>query len=158
MTSGEITAETNELVFSPRTNTFRIQSDFVQGITGKITAGVVQHFPFFSIELEQASFASILAVSEDGKPLEESDSILLSLVSEVAMTGQQYDLHRKRIVEKGSLPMLAKKIKGRIILHTKLCYQLEYLSVSGKQKEEIIDQIIFTEQLSTMLIRLVRKE
>jgi hypothetical protein len=156
MTSGEITAETDELVFSPRTNTFRMQSPFAQGITGKIAADTAYHFSFFSIELEQASFASILAVSEDDKPLGESNSILLSLVSEIAMTGQQYDLHRKRIVQKGALPMLGKRIKGKIILNTQVCYQLEYFATTGKQKEAVIDNIIFTEGLSTMLVRLVR--
>ncbi len=155
--TGEITSEGRDLIFAPRQNHFRIQADKVQGLVGKLPAGVTA-FPFFSLETEKPDFVCIIALSEDGKALAESDSILVCLISEVIMTDQQFDFDRKRLQTQGRLPEKAHKSNTVITINTGFSYVVYKLpeQIASKTLDGSKDVLNISDG-KTFMVRLKRK-
>jgi len=114
--SGPLVSDTGELkwvVEDNRDGLVTIVSPRAAGLVGYIPAGA-QAGPLRAT-LEN-SFAAVLLVSLDGKPLTESRRLLLSTGARTANTGMRWNDARTTLLETGKGPMMIEPVRGRITL------------------------------------------
>lgn len=113
--SKTITSETGELKLDSKNGYFEINAPRVQGIVGNFN-GKVFELPFFTVKINN-SWASVIVVSKDGKPLKESKNFYLIVVGPTKMSGQKYNDSRLGLIDIGELPVLAQVVEGEVIFN-----------------------------------------
>ena len=110
-----IKSETGELKLDSKNAYFELQSAKVQGIIGDFR-GKTFELPFMKIKINN-SWASVIVVSKDGKPLNESNNFYLVVTAPTKMSGQKFNDSRSGLVDTGELPLLAQVIDGEVIFN-----------------------------------------
>ncbi|MFC2124926.1 hypothetical protein ACFLU5_08960 [Bacteroidota bacterium] len=111
---GVITSETGELKLDYKKGIFTINTEKIQGATGQISDMNVS-LPFLDIDVDNP-WISVIAVSEDGQPLQISSHFYLTVVTPVKMSGEEYEDDRKALKEIGDLPLITQVAEGSITI------------------------------------------
>jgi len=112
---GVIDSETGELKLEYKAGRFYINTDHIQGATGRLNGSKVI-LPFMEIEVDNP-WISIMAVSTDNLPLNESKHFYLTVVTPAKMSGEEYKDERTSLKKTGELPLLAQIASGEITLN-----------------------------------------
>jgi hypothetical protein len=109
-----IAADTGELVWDMQDGVMTVRAPCVVGATGFLSGRDVD-LGEFSLELG-TRFATVLAVSLDGRSLAESKRALLATVARAENTDQVWSRNRTRVEPdgRGHAPILAEPVTGRI--------------------------------------------
>ncbi|WMJ74596.1 carbohydrate binding domain-containing protein [Cytophagaceae bacterium ABcell3] len=130
-----IKSETGELALDYGAGVMQIRSENVQGVTGGLK-GQKFSFPFMDVEV-QNSWASVLVVSADGKPLSESKKVYLVTTTPIKATGQKYNYSRKGITDAGKLPLLVQEMEGQVTFKRKAKFRVYPLTIHGDKKARV---------------------
>ena len=110
---GEITSDTEELVYNYKMPYWMVKTSKLQGVMGKLTKGAVLE----NIEVSSENpNVSVFLTSYDGQPLNKSKRMILTVVTPSKLKGQKYSKSRNAIIEAGQLPLMIQKFEGRIVL------------------------------------------
>ncbi|MBX9850738.1 MAG: glycoside hydrolase family 5 protein, partial [Cytophagaceae bacterium] len=107
-----IKSETGELMLDSKEGVMQINTAKVQGAMGNLKDKTIE-LPFLKIKVNN-SWASVIVVSKDGKPLAESKNYYLIVVGPTKMTNQKYNDSRLGLVDIGELPVLAQVVNGDV--------------------------------------------
>jgi hypothetical protein len=124
-----VRSETGELICNSKKGYLEIKAPRVQGIIGALNTKEFE-LPVMKIKVSN-SWASVIAVSKDGKPLVDSKDFYLVVTGPTKMTDQVYNDPRSALKSSGHLPLLAQVIKGEILLKNKGKLQIIPLNISG---------------------------
>ncbi|MCU0430910.1 MAG: carbohydrate binding domain-containing protein [Cytophagaceae bacterium] len=114
--TGIITSETKELSLDTKQGIFRIQTDFVQGISGAIKDQEFS-FPVFRVQVKN-SWAAVYLISADNLPLNQSKKMYLVVLCPVKNTAQQFNESRNALLEPGTTPVMAQVAEGDFVFKT----------------------------------------
>ncbi|MFN3405461.1 MAG: carbohydrate binding domain-containing protein [Cytophagaceae bacterium] len=125
-----ITSETGELTLNTKNAIMTINAPNVQGVTGAIKDRQFD-FPVFSVKVKN-SWASVILISKDGKPLSESKNFYLVAVTPSKMTGQKFNESRSALLDIGKLPILAQVMEGELVFNSSGSVKVIPLSPNGE--------------------------
>lgn len=114
--SGRILSSTRELELDAKAGVLRIETPRAQGASGAL-AGREFAFQAFSFSVSNPE-ASVIAVSADGKPLEESKRFYLVAVGPSRMKGAELSRSRTGIKSLGSMPVQTQVVEGKAAFKT----------------------------------------
>ncbi len=116
--------------------TFIADSPFSKILVGFVGGQSVQ-MPGWLVQMPQTphNFAALMLTALDGRPTEQSHSLLLTAVGQVSNTGMQWNKERTSVGDKwGTAPTLVEGIPARIALHTLMTSATVYaLDGTGKR-------------------------
>ena len=132
--SGIAVSDTGELTLDSRNRRFLIDTPKANSITlqnGSVRSGV--------LELSRPdSFQTVAVFSMDDKPLMDSERLLLFQLSDIVNSGDTFsDQSRTQLTAFGQLPLLLRRARCEIALHTGENYRVYALSSAGARKREI---------------------
>ncbi len=91
----------------------KIESPAVQGFTGAIGTGENFQTADVSLRLSKRNpWASVLALSLDGKPLNQSGKFVVAAVARAMNSGQVFNEAGKALTDPGGVPILMQGVKG----------------------------------------------
>ena len=82
-------------------------------------------------------FAAVTLISTNNKKLEETESMLLTVMARARNTGMQLSENGIDILSAGRAPVLVEPVSGNIILKTTDNIKVYALTTSGKRKDEV---------------------
>jgi hypothetical protein len=114
--SEPIVSDTGELTWRRRDkqSLVSVETDRTQALIGFV-GGRRRSLKNLAVEVEPA-FCSIVLTSLDGKPLADSDRMLLTAGARTAATAMRWDDQRHSLVSWGRLPMRIEPVTGGIVL------------------------------------------
>ena len=131
-----IKSETGQLKLDANNGILEINAPNVQGALGALK-DVSIDLPALSFKIKN-SWASIILISKENKPLSESKKFYLVAVTPVKMTGQQYNPGRSALSESGRLPLQAQVMEGDVLLKSKSSkIKVTSLQVDGTKGKSI---------------------
>ena len=126
-------SDTGELQICPREGTFRVNTEQFAAFAGH---------PDGTIKVGNAEFdisnriMAISMLSRDGKPLEESDYILLTAIGETTNEGMRFE--KEWLMDLGHEPVLVDQIDGKMVLrNAKKSLKIYALKPNGERAEEL---------------------
>ncbi len=136
--SGIAVSDTEELTLDSRNRRFLINTPRANSITlqdGSVRSG--------SLEVSHPdSFQTVAVFSMDGKPLTDSGRLLLFQLSDIVNSGDTFsDQSRTQLTAFGQLPLLLRRARCEITLHTAGSYRVYALSAAGVHKGELEGKI-----------------
>lgn len=112
-----IKSETGQLKLDADKGILEINAPKVQGAIGTLK-DISFDFPALSFKVKN-NWGSVFLISKENKPLAESKSFYLVVVTPVKMSGQQYNSQRNGLVDPGRLPLQAQVMEGDVLLKNK---------------------------------------
>ena len=125
-------ADTKELTWALKDGkgVVTIDTPMTQGLVGFLKAAKKSPSQM-SCELDK-EFGAVLLSSLDGKPIRESDKMLLTAGARTGNTGMKWDEKRTTLVETGGPPMLIEPLSGAVLLSDlKRATRLEMTPLDG---------------------------
>ncbi len=126
-------SDTGEIQICPQEGTFRVQTSQFSAFAGR---------PKAVEKLGNAEFAisnpimAISLLSRDGKPLEESDYLLLTAIGETTNEGMRFE--NEWLMDLGHAPVLVDQVEGKMILRgAKKSLKVYALKPNGERAEEL---------------------
>ncbi|MBC7389392.1 MAG: carbohydrate binding domain-containing protein [Opitutaceae bacterium] len=133
--SQTITSETKELSLNRKAGIIKINTAKVQGVIGALKDSVFS-FPAITISLKNP-WASVIAVSKDKRPLNESKHYYLVVTTPVRTKGMKYSDSRNSVSEIGDRILQAQFAMGTIKFNGKDQVKIRPVNMSGSKEAEI---------------------
>ncbi len=130
-----IISETRELILNHKAGIFKINTDKVQGVIGALKDSTFS-FPAITVSLKNP-WASVIAVSKDNKPLNESNSYYLVVTTPVRTKGMKYSDSRNSVTEIGERVLQAQYAMGTVKFNNPGTVKIRPLNLSGTKEAEI---------------------
>lgn len=128
------TIKTNSIFWDSKTGLFEARTPKVELLSGFIQNQ--EQMPSFSIETVNTYISAVLS-SGDGKNIDLSDKLLLTLVCGNQNKGNSVNIVKNAFANIGNNPILVEGISGKIVLKLKGDFEIWSLDASGTRKTEL---------------------
>ena len=129
----ECPSDTGQLCLDHGRGVFTIDAPRTKGAVGFL--GQIGPVDLGALSIRSTTpFAAVVATSLDGKPLGPSSHVLITAVARSENTGQAFTPDKRRVPERGRLPVLAEPVRGEVRLACPAGAVVYALDETGKRR------------------------